>query len=138
MFAKESRFLIIDDMSSMRDFVHACLKSLGYEFILESPDGVLAIEILKKQSRNGAPIDVILCDWNMPKLMGIDLLRQIREVPEWEFIPFIMITTESEKAQILHAISSGVTDYIVKPFSISVLQQKLLAAYKRSLANPAR
>ncbi len=138
MFVKESRFLIIDDMSSMRDFLHACLKALGYENILESPDGVLAIEILKKQSRNGAPIDVILCDWNMPKLMGIDLLRQIREVPEWEFIPFIMITTESEKAQILQAISSGVTDYIVKPFSVSVLQQKLLAAYKRSLANPAR
>ncbi|OQW50722.1 MAG: hypothetical protein A4S09_11235 [Proteobacteria bacterium SG_bin7] len=138
MFAKESRFLIIDDMSSIRDFVHASLKSLGYENILEAPDGVIAIEILKKQSRNGAPIDVILCDWNMPKLMGIDLLRQIREAPEWEFVPFIMITTESEKSQILQAISSGVTDYIVKPFSVSVLQQKLLAAYKRSLANPSR
>lgn len=136
MFPPESRFLIIEDMSSMRDFIHASLKSLGYENILEAPDGVLAIEILKKQSRSGAPVDVILADWNMPKMMGIDLLKAIREVPDWEFIPFIMITTESEKAQILQAISSGVTDYIVKPFSISILQQKLLAAYKRSLQNP--
>ncbi len=138
MFPLESRFLIVEDMSSMRDFIHASLKSLGYTNIYEAPDGILGIEILKKQSRSGAPIDVILADWNMPKMMGIDLLRSIREVPEWEFTPFILITTESEKSQILQAISSGVTDYVVKPFSISILQQKLLAAYKRSLQIPGR
>lgn len=133
MFPKETKFLIVDDMRSMLDLIHVALKKLGYENIVEASEGKEALELLKKNQRMATPINVVLCDWNLPKMMGIDILKAVREVPEWEFLPFIMITTESEKAQILEALASGVTDYIVKPFSLAVLQGKLVAAYKRSL-----
>ncbi len=131
MFPPETRILIVDDMPSIRDLVRSSLTKLGYIHLFEAQDGQQGLEVLKTQKRMGAPIELVLADWNMPKLMGIDLLKAVRAVPEWELLPFILITTESEKTQILEAIASGVTDYIVKPFSLNVLQGKIAAAYKR-------
>ncbi len=131
MFPKEARILIVDDMTSIRDLVRVSLNKLGYESIVEAPDGATALDLIQKQQKSNRQFDLVLCDWNMPKMMGIDLLKTVRKNPEWEFLPFILITTESEKTNILEAIASGVSDYIVKPFSVSILQNKMASVHKR-------
>ncbi|MDZ4660723.1 MAG: response regulator [Pseudomonadota bacterium] len=131
MFAKEAKILIVDDMTSIRDLVRVSLNKLGYENITEAQDGMQALEMIKSQKKLGRQYDLVLCDWNMPRMMGIDLLKTVRRDPEWEFLPFILVTTESEKINILEAIASGVSDYIVKPFSVTVLQNKMASVHKR-------
>lgn len=131
MFAKEAKILIVDDMTSIRDLVRISLNKLGFENITEAQDGAQALDLINNQQKLGRQYDLILCDWNMPKMMGIDLLKSVRKNPDWEFLPFILITTESEKTNILEAIASGVSDYIVKPFSVTVLQGKMASVHKR-------
>ncbi len=131
MFPKESKILIVDDMTSIRDLVRISLNKIGFENITEAHDGAMALELIKNQQKLGRQYDLILCDWNMPKMMGIDLLKTVRQNPDWEFLPFILITTESEKTNILEAIANGVSDYVVKPFSVAILQGKLASVHKR-------
>lgn len=131
MFPKEAKILIVDDMTSIRDLVRISLNKLGYENVSEAQDGAQALELIKNQQKLGRQYDLVLCDWNMPKMMGIDLLKTVRRNPEWEFLPFILITTESEKTNILEAIASGVSDYVVKPFSVTILQNKIASVHKR-------
>lgn len=131
MFAAESKILIVDDMTSIRDLLRISLNKLGFENITEAQDGQEAFELIKTQQKLGKQYDLVLCDWNMPKMMGIDLLKNVRKNAEWEFLPFILITTESEKTNILEAIASGVSDYIVKPFSVTVLQNKMVSVHNR-------
>ncbi len=131
MFPNDIRILVVDDMPSIRDLVRTSLKKLGFENIFEAQDGQHALDLLNSYHKDGKPFNLVLADWNMPRMMGIDLLKNVRKNPHWEFLPFILITTESEKAQILEAIASGVSDYVVKPFSVAVLQNKIAAVYKR-------
>lgn len=114
------KILVVDDLSTMRKIIKNILYQLGFKNIVEADDGTTALEILKKEK-----VDLILADWNMPKMSGIELLKTIRSNEATKEIPFIMITAEAQKENILEAIKYRVNQYIVKPFTPETLKEKL-------------
>jgi two-component system chemotaxis response regulator CheY len=112
--------LIVDDFATMRRIVRNILKQLGYNNIFEADDGSSAVEILKKEK-----IQFIISDWNMPQMPGIELLKTVRSTEEWKSLPFLMVTAEGQKGNILEAVKYKVSNYIVKPFTPEVLMEKI-------------
>lgn len=117
---KNSQIIIIDDDFNARDILKENLENLGYTRIELAEDGEQG---LKKLLKN--PVDAVLCDWKMPKLNGLDLLKKVRTSEKLKSLPFIMITSVGEAEDIKLAIQNKVTDYIVKPIDVDVLQEKL-------------
>ena len=118
-------------MPSIRELMRITLENIGFKNIIEAADGKQGLDILNSHKDSGSPIDLVISDWNMPKMMGIQLLKAVRNQPDWEDLPFIILTTESEKVNILEAVATGVSDYIVKPFSQKLLESKLRAVHHR-------
>jgi two-component system chemotaxis response regulator CheY len=114
------KVLVVDDFPTMRRIVKNLIKQVGFESIDEAEDGQQAWNKLKSGN-----FGLILCDWNMPKMEGIDLLKNIRQDAALKDIPFIMITAEAEKEKVIEALKAGVDNYIVKPFTAEVLREKL-------------
>lgn len=112
------KVLLVDDSGTMRTIQKRCLTKLGVEDVTEAEDGRQALDTFEKGT-----FDVILSDWNMPNMDGITFLKEIRERDKE--IPFIMITTESERARVVSAIQAGCSDYLVKPFTPDGLAEKL-------------
>src|SRR5262245_25670701 len=102
----------------MRKIIIRSLNALGVTDIAEAPDGRQAFELFKSRA-----FDLVLTDWNMPQMTGIELLKSIRGTGSK--IPVVLITTESEKSRVLEAVQAGVSDYVVKPFDTDGLRQKL-------------
>jgi len=112
------RVLVADDSSTMRKIILRSLQAVGVTDIAEAADGSEAVAMFKP-----GDFDMVLTDWNMPGLTGLDVLKQIRaQDPK---VPVIMVTTEAEKSRVLEAIQAGVTDYLVKPFTADTLREKL-------------
>lgn len=118
--AKMLKILTVDDFFSMRRIVKNLLKDLGYDEVLEADDGSTAWKTLEEQK-----VDFIISDWNMPKMTGLDLLKKVRSDARTKGIPFLMVTAESEKGNVIEAVQAGVTNYIVKPFTPEVFKQKV-------------
>ncbi len=114
------KILIVDDFSTMRKIIRNILTQLGFKNILEADDGTTALEILKKEK-----VDLIISDWNMPKMSGLELLKAVRSDENFKDIPFVMVTAEAQKENILEAIKYKVNQYIVKPFTPETLKEKL-------------
>lgn len=131
MFPPSTRILIVDDIQSLRDLLKAYLHRLGYWSISEAKDGQEALDILWDAQNRGEPIGLVICDWNMPVMTGIDLLKRVRMVPDWKTLPFLLLTTESEKNKIVEAIQSQVTNYMVKPVDEQTLKEKMIKAWDR-------
>ncbi len=112
--------LVVDDFATMRRIVRNILKQLGYSNIFEADDGSSAVEILKKEK-----IQFIISDWNMPQMPGIELLKTVRSTEEWKSLPFLMVTAEGQKENVLEAVKYKVSNYIVKPFTPEVLMEKI-------------
>ncbi|MGZ3693779.1 MAG: response regulator [Bdellovibrionota bacterium] len=129
MFDKSTRILVVDDMMMMRKVVKKCLLDFGFSDVTEADDGETAWAVIEKKIAENTPIQLILTDWNMAKMKGIDLLRKVRAFPATQKLPVIMITAESEKNQILEAVAAGMTGYIVKPFTSNSVIEKLKAAH---------
>ncbi len=129
MFPPKTRILIVDDLESIREVVKAYLKRMGYKDVEEANDGVEGYQMLVSAKSGKDPYGLVLCDWNMPNLTGIELLRKVRA--QNTNLPFIIMTTESEKAKVFEAIEAGVSNYVVKPVEESVLKEKMLAAWKK-------
>lgn len=117
------KLLVVDDSSTMRRIIKNTLQRLGYEDILEAEHGVEAWNLLDTQEG----IDVLITDWNMPEMNGLDLVKKTRADTRYEDIPIIMVTTEGGKAEVITALKAGVNNYIVKPFTPQVLKEKLEA-----------
>ena len=117
-----TRLLVVDDMPTMRKLVIMSCKKVGFVDFLEGKDGSDAYQVLAAAS---PPVGMILCDWMMPNSNGIDFLKRVRSEERFKNIPFILLTAEAEASQVKEAFALGVTDYIVKPFSVEVLQEKL-------------
>lgn len=117
---KNIKILVVDDFATMRRIVKNILTQLGYPNIIEADDGTTAMEILQKEK-----IDLIISDWNMPKMTGLDLLKKIRENAEIASTPFIMVTAEAQQDNIVLAVKAKVSQYIVKPFTADTLNEKL-------------
>jgi two-component system chemotaxis response regulator CheY len=114
------KILIVDDFSTMRRIVRNILKQLSFNNVDEAEDGDIALEKLK----NG-DYDFVITDWNMPNMTGLDLLKAIRSDTRLKDLPVLLITAEAEKENVVLAAQAGVNDYIVKPFTGDVLQQKI-------------
>ncbi|RDU70121.1 two-component system response regulator [Helicobacter cholecystus] len=115
------RLLVVDDSSTMRRIIKNTLQRLGYEDIYEAENGIEAWDILDKNSDMG----VLITDWNMPEMNGLELVKKTRADERFVDIPIIMITTEGGKVEVITAIKAGVNNYIVKPFTPQVLKEKL-------------
>ena len=112
--------LVVDDFATMRRILKNILRQIGFTNISEADDGKSALNMLKKQK-----FDLILCDWNMPEMPGIELLKQVRADDGLKDIPFVMITAEAKKENILAAVQAGVNNYVVKPFTAETISEKL-------------
>ncbi len=126
---KNIRILIVDDFSTMRRIVRGILKRLGYTNIDEADDGQGGLKKLKE----GA-FQLVICDWNMPVMTGLDLLKAIRDDAQLKSIPFLMVTAEAKKENIVMAIQAGVSNYIVKPFTEETLSKKIEDIFKSQAA----
>jgi two-component system, chemotaxis family, chemotaxis protein CheY len=120
MVDKSIKILIVDDFNTMRKVVRNLLKQVGYEDIVEAEDGVMALKALKSQK-----IDVVVSDWNMPNMSGLELLKAVRNDPELAKTPFLMVTAEALQDNVVAAVKAGVNNYIVKPFTAEVLNEKI-------------
>ncbi len=114
------KVLIVDDSSTMRRIIAKTLKSLDVDEILQAADGVDAIMIL-----NDKKVDLVLSDWNMPRMNGLRMVKKLRENPDTASIPIIMVTTEAERASVVEAIKAGANNYLAKPFTPDALIKKI-------------
>ncbi len=114
--------LVVDDYATMRRIIKNLLKQLGFTNIEEAEDGTQALEVIK-----GKNFGLIISDWNMEPMTGIELLRKVRASDTTKHMPFIMVTAESKKENIIEAKMAGVNNYIVKPFNAETLKQKLVS-----------
>jgi two-component system chemotaxis response regulator CheY len=129
MFPPETRILIADDMPTIRELLKSQLKAMGFKSIVEAADGEVALNILITSVSKGAPIELVISDWNMPKLSGLDFLKQVRASNDWKTLPFLLLTSESERDQVTEAILAGVSQYIVKPFAPKIFEEKLKSVW---------
>ena len=106
-----SRILAVDDSTSMRQMVAFTLKSAGFD-VAEAPDGAEALEMAKKER-----FKLVLCDVNMPRMDGLTLVRQLRQLPDYKFTPLLMLTTESGPEKKMEGKQAGATGWLVKPFN---------------------
>jgi two-component system, chemotaxis family, chemotaxis protein CheY len=123
---KNMKILIVDDFSTMRRIIKNILRQLNFVNITEADDGSTAFEALQREK-----IDLIVSDWNMPKMSGLELLKAVRADDALKHIPFLMVTGESQQEMIVDAIKSGVSDYIVKPFTVETLSQKIKQIFNK-------
>jgi len=114
------KVLVVDDFATMRRIVKNILKQIGFTNIIEAEDGKSALKMLQSEK-----FDLIMCDWNMPEMPGIELLGKVRADEQLKGIPFVMVTAEAQKENILEAVKAGVNSYIVKPFTAEIVDQKL-------------
>ena len=112
--------LVVDDFATMRRILKNIFRQLGFENVIEADDGTTALEALKKNK-----IDLIVSDWNMPKMTGLELLKTVRASDEYKGIPFLMVTAEAQKQNVLEAVQAGVSNYVVKPFTAEQISDKL-------------
>lgn len=131
---KNMKILVVDDFSTMRRIVRNLLVELGFSnpLIQEADDGESAIALLRT-----TPFDLVVTDWNMPNMTGIDLLRAIRAEESLKGMPVLMVTAENNRDQIIAAAQAGVNGYIVKPFTAATLKEKLTKIFERIAASGA-
>ncbi len=120
------KVLVVDDFATMRKIVRNILKQIGFEHITEAEDGNAALQVLKNET-----VGLVVTDWNMPNMTGLDLLRQIRQNPQTASLPVLMVTAEGLKENVIEAVKAGVNNYVVKPFTAEVLQEKIEAIFKK-------
>lgn len=119
---KNMKVLIVDDYQTMLRILRNLLKQLEFLNVTDASDGTKALEALRKES-----FGLIISDWNMVPMTGIQLLREVRADPKLKHIPFIMITAESKSENVITAKEAGVSNYIVKPFNAETLKAKLVS-----------
>lgn len=121
-----TKFLVVDDFSTMRRIVRNLLKELGYNNVDEAEDGAVALGKLK-----GGDFDFVVSDWNMPNMDGLTLLQHIRADAEIKHLPVLMVTAEAKKENIIAAAQAGASGYVVKPFTAATLDEKLSKIFEK-------
>ena len=117
---KDLKILVVDDFSATRTIVINYLSKLGYKNTVEAEDGFSALARLKS-----ALFDLVVTDWSMSDMSGLDLLKQIRADSDLKHIPVLMVTSEDLRGNIITAIKAGLNDYIVRPFEEHTFKQKM-------------
>jgi two-component system, chemotaxis family, chemotaxis protein CheY len=114
------KVLIVDDFATMRRIIKGVLKQLGFSNLIEAEDGEAALKELRKEK-----VGLIVSDWNMPNMTGLELLKAVRSDNSLKGIPFLMVTAEGQKENVIQAVQAGVSNYIVKPFTPETFNAKL-------------
>lgn len=122
MTLDEVSVLIVDDVNAMRVQLKSVLRAVGFSKITVASNGAEAKNIIRTQ-----PVQLILCDWHMEPVNGLDLLQHVRTEYRFEEIGFIMVTAEYTKEKVIEAISAGVDDYLIKPISQEQIQNRTYA-----------
>ena len=117
---KNMKILIVDDFSTMRRIIRNILKQLKFINVEEAEDGSIAFEKLKE-----ADYDLLITDWNMPNMTGLDLLKEIRANEKLKNLKVLLVSAEAEKENIIQAAQAGANEYVVKPFTAVILEQKI-------------
>jgi two-component system chemotaxis response regulator CheY len=117
------KILVVDDSSTMRRIIKNTLTRLKFLDLLEAENGAQAWEVLVQN----ADVGVLITDWNMPEMNGLELVKKVRAEQKYVDLPIIMVTTEGGKTEVITALKAGVNNYIVKPFTPEVLKEKLEA-----------
>ncbi len=112
--------LVVDDFSTMRRIIKGLLQDLGFANITEADDGLTALSLLKAGN-----FDLLITDWNMPGMQGVELLRQVRADERMKKLPVLMLTAEAKREQIVAAAQAGVSGYVIKPFTAATLKEKI-------------
>ncbi len=120
------KFLVVDDFSTMRRIVRNLLKELSFTLVEEAEDGAIALQKLQS-----GQFDFVISDWNMPNMDGLTLLQSVRAHPTLKTLPFLMITAEAKKENIIAAAQAGASGYIVKPFTAGTLSEKLNKIFEK-------
>lgn len=118
------KILVVDDSATMRNIIGNILEQIGYTDILNATDGAEALEILKNNE-----VDLVITDWNMSVMSGLELVKCIRADETMDGMPIIMVTSESAKSEIITALQAGVNHYIIKPFTREMLSEKIAALF---------
>lgn len=119
------KILVVDDFGTMRRIIKNILRQIGYANIFEADNGLSALDVLRQEE-----IDFIISDWNMPQMPGIELLKAVRASEEWKNLPFLMVTAEGQKENLLEAVKYRVRNYIVKPFTPGTFTEKINQIFK--------
>jgi two-component system, chemotaxis family, chemotaxis protein CheY len=119
------KILVVDDFGTMRRIIKNILRQIGYANIFEADNGLSALDVLRQEK-----IDFIISDWNMPQMPGIELLKAVRASEEWKNLPFLMVTAEGQKENLLEAVKYRVRNYIVKPFTPGTFTEKINQIFK--------
>ncbi len=125
--------LVVDDQQPMRKTIVFILRQLGYRNVECAEDGDIAWNYI-----NGHHVDLVLLDWNMPRMSGLSLLNRIRASEAYRKLPVVMITAEANEEHVLTAMQAGVTNYVVKPFSPNTLDRKINEALAERALMPRR
>lgn len=115
-----TKILVVEDEPTSSKLVTYHLRMMGFKNTTEVTDGSSALEQLKKEKA-----DLVIADWHMPNMNGLDLFKAIREVDLWRDIAFLMITVEKDHDKVQEAIQAGVRDYIVKPVNVDMFKRKI-------------
>ncbi len=114
----DMKILVVDDFSMMRRITRKLLRELGYTNVAEADDGLTALPMLE-----GGEFDFLITDWDMPGMVGIDLVRAVRADPVLSDLPVLMVTSEARREYVLAAEAAGVNGYIVKPYTLEALRE---------------
>ena len=117
---QDLNFLVVDDFSTMRRIIKNLLHDLGYANVTEADDGNTALPLLKE-----GKFDILITDWNMPGMPGLELLKNVRADARLGKMPVLMLTAEAKREQIVEAVQAGVSGYVIKPFTAATLKEKI-------------
>lgn len=112
--------LLVDDLSNMRRLMKNIIKNLGFKTIYEAGDGKEGLVVLNEHD-----IGLIISDWNMPNMTGIEFLKRVRNLEKHKNTPFLMVTAEATRENIIEAIGAGASNYVVKPVQADIVEAKL-------------
>jgi two-component system chemotaxis response regulator CheY len=131
MDAGISKILIIDDYELMRAMLRNALSGLGFDQIEEAESAPAAHKLIVQAYEKKNPFDFIFCDWNMPQMSGMQLLKFLRADARFQLLPFVMVTAEAEKEFVIEALKAGATDYMIKPISVAIVRRKIDSIQQR-------
>ena len=137
MFSPNAPMLIVDDSRTMRLILKKGLTTLGFANVIEAENGFHALMRLEENFASKSPVEAVISDWSMPRMSGLELLKNIRRDARTANLPFLMVTSVSEPSQILAAGRAGADGYLTKPFSFEQLQRCMVEIYVRVVQQKA-
>ncbi len=137
MFAKDTHILVVDDSLNIRRLIMDTLQKMGFSKIATAEEANEAFSKIVSFSTTPTPVQLVLSDLNMPGPSGLEFLKQVRAHEVFKTLPFILITTESEKGAVIEAAVNGVSGYIVKPFNVDTLTKRMREAHAKHFPSKA-